>query len=316
MAGRRILMTTMDMFDWKSILVATDFSPVGENAVRTAASLAGRGESSLAVVYVAERPPMYSQPLLDRIGPEDPNELWTREARRSMAELLTRLRRDLPEPRGFVRVGTPWREIVRLAEELGVDAIVLGSTGLSRIQRLLLGSTAEGVVRQASCPVLVVRDGLLERIRRVLLPVDMDEGSKTSVRYALERVGEDVELEAIHVIGFPRMIEPELADVLPDDAQSATRLREFLDDLGAERVRSRVVLGEPAAAILDAAREADLVLIATRGRKGIARALLGSVAEKVVRHAEGPVLVVPPSWEGEAPEEPVEEAAPEGEVHP
>ncbi|HYO45479.1 MAG TPA: universal stress protein [Gemmatimonadota bacterium] len=282
------------MFDWKSILAATDFSTVGENAVRTAAWLAERGESSLAVVCVA-----------------DPS-----EARRSMAELLNRLRPNLPETRGFVRAGKPWSEIVRLAEELDVDAIVLGSTGLSRIQRLLLGSTAEGVVRHASCPVLIVRHAPLERIRRILLPVDMDEGSKASVRYALERVGEDVELEAIHVIGFPRMIEPELADALPDDAESATRLREFLDDLGAERVRSRVVLGEPAAAILDAAREADLVLIATRGRKGFARALLGSVAEKVVRHSEGPVLVVPPSREGEALKKPVGDAAPEGEVHP
>lgn len=286
-----------DIFDWKSILVATDFSPAGENAVQTAASLAARGESSLAVIHVTDPPP-------------------TPETRRSLAELLTRLRPDLPETRGFVRVGTPWREIVRLAEELGVDAIVLGSTGLSRIERLLLGSTAEGVVRRAPCPVLVVRDGPLERVRRVLLPVDMDEGSKASVRYALDRVGEEVELEAIHVIGFPRMIEPELAGALPDDAESATRLREFLDNLNAERVRSRVVLGEPAAAILDAARDFDLVLIATRGRKGIARALLGSVAENVVRDSEGPVLVVPPSRGGEARKKPVGGTAPEGEVHP
>lgn len=286
------------MFNWQRILVATDFSPTGENAVRTAASLARRGGSSLAVVYVTDRPPISQEP-----HPE-------------MVELLTRVRSDLPEARGFVRAGTPWREIVRLAEELGADAIVLGSTGLSAIQRLLLGSTAEGVVRNASQPVLVVRGAPLERIRRVLLPVDIDEGSKAAVRYALERAGGDVELEAIHVVGFPRMIEPEHAGVLPDDAESAKRLREFLDGVGAERVRSRVVLGEPAAAILDAARDADLVLIATRGRKGIARALLGSVAEEVVRHSEGPVLVVPPSRKGGAPKQQSGEAATEGEVHP
>lgn len=283
-----------DMFDWKSILAGTDFSTLGENAVRTAAWLAERGEGSLALVCVA-----------------DPS-----EARPSMAELLNRLRPDLPETRGFVRPGKPWREIVRLAEELDVDAIVLGSTGLSTIQRLLLGSTAEGVVRHASCPVLIVRHAPLERIRRILLPVDMDEGSGASVRYALEQVGEDVELEAIHVIGFPRMIEPELPDALPDDAESAKRLREFLDDLGAERVRSRVALGEPAAAILDAARGADLVLIATNGRKGFARALLGSVAEKVVRFSEKPVLVVPLPREDSVPKEPIGDPTPEGEVLP
>jgi nucleotide-binding universal stress UspA family protein len=302
------------MLGWKNILVATDFSPAGEAALRSAAAIAEQGGGSLTVLHVTEQPPMFSQPLLDRIGPADPNELWTREARRSIADIMTKLRGDLKGVRGCVRIGTPSREIIRLADELDADAIVLGSKGTSTIQRLLLGSTAEDVVRNATCPVLVVRDEPLERIRRVLLPVDMDDGSRATVRYALEHLGEGVEIEAVHVVGFPRHIDPELAGVLPDDAESAIRLRAFLDDLGAERIPSRVVLGEPAAAILDAAAEVDLVLIATRGLKGIARALLGSVAGKVVRLSERPVLVVPPSREGTL------EAKPgtvlEGEVHP
>jgi nucleotide-binding universal stress UspA family protein len=210
-----------------------------------------------------------------------------------MTRLVERLRADVPGTRGFVRVGTPWREIVGLSAELGAEGIVLGSTGLSRIQRLLLGSTAEGVVRSASCPVLVVRKRPLGDVRRVLLPVDMDEGSRTSVRYAMRRLGKDVELDAVHVVGFPRLVDPELVDALPDDAESARRLRAFLDGMGAKRVPSRVVLGEPAEAIVEAARGADLVVIATRGRTGIARALLGSVAQKVVRFSEVPVLVLP-----------------------
>ena len=281
------------MLRWKNILVATDFSASGENAVATGVSIAASTGGNLSVVYAAERPPMFSQPLLTRIGPADPNELWTREARRSLSELLKGLRTDVPAARGFVRVGTPWREIVALSDELGADGIVMGSTGLSRIQRLLLGSTAEGVIRSASCPVLVVRKRPLGEVRRVLLPVDMDEGSRTSVRYALRKLGKDVELDAVHVVTFPRMIDAQLADALPDDAESARRLRVFLDDIGAKRVSSRVILGEPAEAIIEAAREADLVVIATRGRKGLARALLGSVAEKVVRFSEGPVLVLP-----------------------
>jgi nucleotide-binding universal stress UspA family protein len=302
------------MLGWKNILVATDFSPAGEAALRSAAAIAEQGGGSLTVLHVTEQPPMFSQPLLDRIGPADPNELWTREARRSIADIMTKLRGDLKGVRGCVRIGTPSREIIRLADELDADAIVLGSKGTSTIQRLLLGSTAEDVVRNATCPVLVVRDEPLERIQRVLLPVDMDDGSRATVRYALERLGEGVEIEAVHVIGFPRHIDPELEGVLPDDAESAIRLREFLDDLGAERIPSRVVLGEPAAAILDAAAEVDLVLIATRGLKGIARALLGSVAGKVVRLSERPVLIVPPSREGKLQAKPG--TVLEGEVHP
>ena len=283
-----------EMVAGKSVLVATDFSDSGKEAVATAAALARRSEGTLAVVSVAERPPVMP-PLVLKRRSEDPDELWSREARRSMTALVRRLRKKLPGTRGFVRVGTPWREIVGLAEELGVDSIVVGSRGLTGIQRLLLGSTAENVVRHAPCPVLVVRDGPLKRVRKVLVPVDWDEGSKAAVRYALERAGKDVEIRAIHAIGFPRQIEAEFADELSDDAHSSRKLRAFLDRLGAKRIPSKVVLGEPAEAILDAAGDVDLILIATRGRKGAARALLGSVAEKIVRRAAGPVLVVPPT---------------------
>ncbi|HET6638002.1 MAG TPA: universal stress protein [Gemmatimonadota bacterium] len=281
-----------NLLDWKSVLVATDFSDSGKEAVATAMSLVKGSKGKLAVVSVAERPPMFPHSFHERHS-EDPDELWSRHARTSMKALVKRLQRQFPATRGFVRVGTPWREIVALAEELRVDAIVVGSRGLSAIQRLLLGSTAENVVRHASCPVLVVRDGPLKRARKVLLPVDWDEGSKAAVRYAVERAGSDVKLHAIHAIGFPRMIEPEFADALADDAHSSRKLRKFLDGLGAEHVSSKVILGEPAEAILDAAEDFDLVVIATRGRKGAARALLGSVAEKVVRRAAGPILVIP-----------------------
>ena len=272
------------MLAWKNVLVATDFSNSGKEAVTTAVSLVKRSKGNLSVVSVAERPPVFPPLLLERHS-DDPDELWSREARRSMTALVQRLRRQVPETRGFVRVGTPWR----------VDAIVVGSRGLTTLQRLLLGSTAENVVRHAPCPVLVVRNGPLKRIRKVLLPVDWDEGSRAAVRYAVQRAGEDVEVQAIHAIGFPRLIEPEFAGALSDDAPSARKLRKFLDRLGAKGIPAQVVLGEPAESILDAAPDFDLVVIATRGRKGAARAVLGSVAEKVVRRAEGPVLVVPPT---------------------
>jgi nucleotide-binding universal stress UspA family protein len=142
----------------------------------------------------------------------------------------------------------------------------------------------------------------------------MDEGSRTSVRYALRKLPKDLELEAVHAIAFPRMIDPELANELPDEAESSRRLRAFLDDLGGKRIASKVVLGEPARGILAASGDADLVVIATRGRKGLARALLGSVAEKVVRHSDGPVLVLP----GPRTRVSAKRAAGEvsGEVHP
>jgi nucleotide-binding universal stress UspA family protein len=56
-----------------------------------------------------------------------------------------------------LRVGTPWQEIVRAADELGASLIVMGSHGKRNLEELLLGSTVERVTRHANCPVLVVR---------------------------------------------------------------------------------------------------------------------------------------------------------------
>jgi nucleotide-binding universal stress UspA family protein len=57
----------------------------------------------------------------------------------------------------MVRVGTPWKEIVRVAEELDVTLIVLGARGKRSLENIILGSTAENVARHAPCPVMIVR---------------------------------------------------------------------------------------------------------------------------------------------------------------
>ena len=205
------------MLAWKNVLVATDFSASGKEAVATAVSLVKRSSGALAAISVAERPPMFPHTFHERHS-EDPDELWSRQGRKSMKALVSRLRRQVPGTRGFVRVGTPWREIVALAEELRVEAIVVGSRGLTRIQRLLLGSTAENVVRHAPCPVLVVRNGPLKRIRRVLLPVDWDEGSKAAVRYVVQR-DEGVKVEEDDTHGIRVISSQYVSDVVTFDRE-------------------------------------------------------------------------------------------------
>jgi nucleotide-binding universal stress UspA family protein len=88
---------------------------------------------------------------------------------------------------------------------------------------------------------------------------------------------------------------------MPPIVESEAALDEFLEQHSLERVKGRVlVAADPASGILEHAhaRKLDLIVIATHGRRGLDRALLGSVAEKVIRHAEAPVLVVP---EGRGP---------------
>lgn len=296
------------MLRWKRILVATDFSERAEVAVRTAERLAKIGEGTVWAIHVADLAPPYVEPLLDRIGPADPDEVWLRRARQEMADVLGEIRRTVPGTRGFVRTGSPWRRIVELAEEGAVDGICIGVSGHSKIDRVLLGSTAENVIRHSPVPVLVTRREPLGTVSRVLLPTELDAGSRAAIGYALERFGPRVRLEALHVVPIHPMLGPEAYGALPTREDYEGVLREFLDGLeGGGRVVARVVMfADPAAAIVEVSRERppDLIVVSTHARKGLARAFFGSVSEKIVRHTDPPVLVLPgPRESGDRDEE-------------
>lgn len=285
------------MLRWKRILVATDFSEPAAAALTTAERLAKIAGGTVWVVHVADLAPPYVEPLLLRAAPIDPEEAWLRRERAGMTALLRDLRRRIPDARGFVQAGAPWRHVVGLAEAGEVDGICIGVSGHSRIDRILMGSTAENVIRHSPVPVLATRREPLGSVNRVLLPTEMDEGSREAIRYAVERFGPRVELTALHVVPAWPALEPSAFADLPTWVEFERLLREFLDGIeGGERVEARVVaFADPASTIVELARDErpDLIVVATHGRRGIARALLGSVAEKVVRYTEPPVLVLP-----------------------
>ena len=139
-------------------------------------------------------------------------------------------------------------------------------------------------------------------IRRILVPVDFTEAAPVLVRYAMEIVrGRGAVLRLLHVIEAPVAYSCPMPDALatlsPDvDILGAAekRLAAIVKGIRGPRVERRVVLGRPATEILREAGawEADIVVIATHGRTGLRRALLGSVAEEVVRKSSCPVLTV------------------------
>jgi nucleotide-binding universal stress UspA family protein len=159
----------------------------------------------------------------------------------------------------------------------------------------LLGSTAENVVRHSDVPVLVIRDRPLTDVRRVLVPVDFDPGTKLAVGFALDRFPSS-EIAALHVVAPLPPADPVVGPLVPNLAAIRGEVRALLDQVGAGKVTETVrLMADPADAVLEAARETDvdILVLATHGRRGVTRALLGSVAEKIVRHADRPVLVLP-----------------------
>lgn len=280
------------MNGWKNVVVAVDFSPGAQAALRSAESLVGP-TGTIHVVHVVKTPFLVG-PWIE--GPVDLEARWTDTAREALEKIAAGIdsRRRV---RTHLRAGDPWREILTVAREESAELLVVGSSGHSGIKRLLLGSTAENLVRHSGVPVWVARAAPLTAIRRVLLPIGFDEGSKLAVRFASRRWPEVMELEALHVIPpVPAILPVMEAGFEPDRRATEQELRELLDAAGGERARLEVVVvGDPAAEILKHAEASnpDLIVLATHGREGLDHALLGSVAEKVLRHAPGPVLVLP-----------------------
>jgi nucleotide-binding universal stress UspA family protein len=144
------------------ILVPTDFSPAAEAAIEPARTLADRFGASLELIHVYEVFPIGPDwTLQNAAGGYMPLPAFLRDAAsRSMDKLLGELRARGMTVRGRVDEGAPWRVITELAARESYDLIVLATHGRHGVQRALIGSVAEKIVRHAPCPVFVVRSGV------------------------------------------------------------------------------------------------------------------------------------------------------------
>lgn len=145
------------------ILVALDLSPVSEAVMRAAAVAAGARPSELHLLHVLKPPP-----------PEPVNTFHTATAVDQTNDQLKALARDLPRTVSrvviHVRMGDADVEIAQLASDLESDLIVVGTHGYKGIERVLLGSVAEALIRNAPCPVLTYRPKAVRAWERIAPP--------------------------------------------------------------------------------------------------------------------------------------------------
>lgn len=227
-------------------------------------------------------------------------------------EVVDEVRTGLAE-RGFVietdvGVGDPRTEIVRQAEEWKAELVVVGARGLGMVKRLLLGSVSDAVARHAPCAVLIVK-ARRRRLGSVLVAVDGSDNSFRAVTFlrslALPRQTRMRLLGVVERLHYPttapRAARGQLGEILRElederRGELDRALQRAADQLGDKiaRVNRYTPAGDPAEEIIVTARDfdTDLVVVGARGRGGIARALLGSVSEKVLHHARCPVLIV------------------------
>jgi nucleotide-binding universal stress UspA family protein len=149
---------------FKRILCAVDFSDCSMHALNYAMSVAQEADARLTVMHVIELPPDVPREVHETMlaGPQSLREYIALAEEDSR----TRLKSAIPDTvRAYCAVdtvlatGKPYREILRVAEEQNADLLLIGIHGRGAIDRLLFGSTAHHLVRQASCPVLTLRKG-------------------------------------------------------------------------------------------------------------------------------------------------------------
>lgn len=144
------------MSAYQHILVAIDFSVKTPRIIETALEMARGAASRLSLIHVVEYSPYLFPPDTPLPMDFDLEERFCDQAKRRMSELVKQTGAN--EAQCFVEVGSPTIEIVRVAQDQGVDLIVMGSHGRHGLQRVL-GSTASGVMHTANCDVLAVRIG-------------------------------------------------------------------------------------------------------------------------------------------------------------
>ena len=138
-----------------NILVAVDFSDSSKAALDYALSIADRFDAAVTLVHAVE-PYIHQEDLLLETSLEDIDARWTRKQKEELEILRQSTVRNGTPSTVIVATGVAWTQIVETAKSRSADLIVIGTRGLTGLKHVLMGSTAERVVRHATCPVLVV----------------------------------------------------------------------------------------------------------------------------------------------------------------
>ncbi|MEJ2337769.1 MAG: universal stress protein [Gemmatimonadales bacterium] len=294
------------MLDIHKVLFATDFSDVAESAFPWAvrfASVHGAELHLLHAIALYDADPAI--PLKHYRVLEAIYERMVQHAQEQMRSAVAESEASELPVEIVVRRGiSPADAILDYALQEDIDLIVVGTHGQRGLRPQLLGSVCSEVARIAHCPVLAVgRDKPVE-VERIVVPLDFSEPSDVGLEHA-RHLGASfgatlsllhvVEVECYQEVYFSTPIE-EAFDLPALEEKAAQLLEERMVTGNGPEVSFEVatVAAHPVEGILDFAedRNADLLVLASHGRTGHQPALVGSVANSVLRRAPCPLLVV------------------------
>jgi nucleotide-binding universal stress UspA family protein len=304
------------MIDIRRILCPIDFSDHSRRALDHAIAIARWYESTVSVLHVFSPAPVAAfgpgsvvfEPIV--LTAVDRDQLLAATTAFAKAESAPGVAIE-----AVVREGNTASEILQQATSIEADLLVIGTHGRSGLERLLLGSVAEKVLRKASCPVMTVPRRLPDAVpagpvvyKRILCPVDFSESALRALKYATSMAQEaDGQLTVLHVVAheFEHTADRTsmvyeagmtIGDLLKEREDALQRrLQEVV--AGAPefcRVESLTTHGKPWREVLRVAAEeqSDLIVMGVQGRGAADILFFGSTTQHVVRDASCPVLTL------------------------
>jgi nucleotide-binding universal stress UspA family protein len=280
----------------RPILCATDFSARSGFALARAAQLASQLGAELVIAHVLD------EDLPDKL----------KENHRASAEVMLAEAASTASARWRLETGDVYRALLAAAEAEGAGLIVLGAPRRNLLRALFSGTTAGRVIRHSDVPVLMAAQPGAAPYSRVVLSADFSAGSMRAAE-AIASLGlkAGASLTVLNVFDAPAMqaltqAQTPQADIaaymLEERIRAATLLEGFIAQAGLVGAEPMLQLAQASTSrlILAASKEAgaDLIVMGTRGQSGLARLVLGSVTEEVLRMSEIDVLAVPPGQGG------------------
>lgn len=294
----------------RKIIVGADFSPQSEVAAKEALRVGRHTGAEVVLVHVGSVVGSFQS-----TGSAANAELEalagarTAAARQQLEQMRTRLDGQGVDVSHMIIEGPPAEGLAEAARRLGAELVITGTVGRGAVKRFLLGSVAERTVRLSPCSVMVARDSGPRTgggYKHIMVPTDFSNHANAALAQAIGLASPDATIDVVHFWQLP-VVPASYDGVHLSDASLETLHRGWTSDAekrGREAIAPyaasdrtvtfETVRGRASDGIVERAeaRKPELIVMGSHGYRGFKRLLLGSVAERVVRHAPCSTVVV------------------------
>ncbi|QXP74395.1 universal stress protein [Tenacibaculum sp. HL-MS23] len=272
----------------KKIIIPVDFSIHSENALQTAAFLAKENNAEIVVVHMLE----LSNSLINQ-SDESANQetfFYLKLAEKRFKEFLDKDYLSDIKVTPIIKHFKIFSELDELAKEENVDLIVMGSKGADGLKEMFIGSNTEKVIRHAHVPVMVIKEQpITKKIEKVVFACDFtndDVSPYIEAKAFFNKLGAKLQLVYINTpttkFKNTKELEEEMKVFFNKANESASSINEvkIISDYSVEK----------GILYFANASNADIVAVATHGRKGISHFFEGSISEDIANHSKLPIV--------------------------